>query len=271
MSKVIHFEIPADDPKRAIKFYEDVFGWEIEKWEQGEYWLVSTGPEDEPGINGAIMPKENGGTVRDTISVDSYEEFAKKIESQGGKMLTEKMTIPGMGFNGLFKDTEGNEFGIIEITMIYVTQIFDAPLSKVWKAWTEPERVMKWWGPKGFTAPVVKIDLRVGGSYLYDMRSAEGDDYWNTGVYNEIVPMKRIVSTDSFADSEGNIVPASHYGMSGEWPLELHVVVTFEEVDGKTKFTMQHDGFPDRENRDLAVEGWMETLNKLAEYLKTLK
>jgi uncharacterized protein len=108
MSKVIHFEIPADNVDRAIKFYKDVFGWEIEKWEQGDYWLVSTGPEDEPGINGAIMPKKDGDMVRDTISVSSYEDFAKKIERQGGKMLTEKMTIPGMGFNGLFQDTEGN-------------------------------------------------------------------------------------------------------------------------------------------------------------------
>ena len=271
MSKVIHFEIPADDPERAIKFYKDVFGWEIEKWELGDYWLVSAGPEDEPGINGAIMPKKFGDVVRDTISVDSYEEFAKKIERQGGEMLTEKMAIPGMGFNGLFKDTEGNVSGIIEITMIYIDQIFDSPLSKVWKTWTEPESVMKWWGPKNFTAPVVKNDLKEGGSYLYCMRSPEGEDFWSTGVYKEIVHMERIASTDSFADSEGNVVAASHYGMSGDWPLELNVTVTFEEVDGKTRFTLQHQGFPDRKNRDLAEAGWKEPLNKLAAYLKTLE
>ncbi len=130
---------------------------------------------------------------------------------------------------------------------------------------------MKWWGPKNFTAPVVKNDLKEGGSYLYCMRSPEGEDFWSTGVYKEIVPMKKIVSTDSFADSEGNVVPASHYGMSGDWPLELNVTVTFEEVDGKTKFTLQHQGFPDRKNRDLAEAGWKESLNKLAKYLKTLE
>ena len=94
------------------------------------------------------MPKKFGDNVRDTISVNSYEEFAKKIESQGGKMLTEKMTIPGMGFNGLFEDTEGNVSGIIEITMLYIIQIFDSPVSKVWNAWTEPESVKEWWGPR---------------------------------------------------------------------------------------------------------------------------
>jgi uncharacterized protein YndB with AHSA1/START domain/predicted enzyme related to lactoylglutathione lyase len=270
MSKVIHFEIPADDPERAIKFYEDIFGWEIVKWEHGDYWLVSTGPDDEPGINGAIMPKKDDDMVRDTISVYSIEEFAKKIESQGGKMLSEKMPIQGMGFNALFQDTEGNEFGMIEITMIYTTQIFNAPLSKVWKAWTEPESVMKWWGPENFTAPVVKIDLKVGGSYLSNMRSPEGEEVWSTGVYKEIVPMKRIVSTDSFADSDGNVISASTYGMSGDWPLELNITVMFEEVDGKTKLTLQHQGFPDRKNRDLAETGWKESFNKLANYLKTI-
>lgn len=270
MSKVIHFEIPADDPERAIKFYKDVFGWKIEKWENGDYWLVSTGLDDEPGINGAIMPKKFGGRVRDTISVVSIEEFVKKIEGQGGKMLTDKMPIPGMGFNALFQDTEGNEFGMIEITMIYTTQIFNAPLSKVWKAWTEPESVKKWWGPNNFTTPVVKIDLKEGGSYLYSMRSPEGQEVWGTGVYKEIVPMKKIVSTDSFADSEGNPVPASHYGMNGDWPLELNVTVTFEENEGKTKLTLQHQGFPDRKNRDLAEAGWKESFEKLAAYLKTV-
>jgi uncharacterized protein len=118
MSRVVHFEIPAEDPARAVKFYEDVFGWKIEKWEGPfDYWLVTTGEEDEMGINGALMPKEMGEMVRDTISVDSYDEFAKKIEMEGGKMLTEKMEIPNMGYTGSFQDTEGNIFSIIEPKM----------------------------------------------------------------------------------------------------------------------------------------------------------
>ena len=75
------------------------------------------------------MPKEFGDVVRDTISVYSIDEFSKKIEGHGGKMLTGKMPIPDMGFNALFQDT-GNIFGMIEITMIYITQIFNAPLNK---------------------------------------------------------------------------------------------------------------------------------------------
>jgi uncharacterized protein YndB with AHSA1/START domain len=98
--------------------------------------------------------------------------------------------------------------------------VFDAPRELVWKAWTDPERMQRWWGPKHFTAPVWKIDLRAGGVYLYCMRSPEGQDYWSTGVYREIVDPERIVCTDSFADEKGNPVPASHYGMGEDWPLE---------------------------------------------------
>jgi predicted enzyme related to lactoylglutathione lyase len=113
MSRVVHFEIPADDPKRAIKFYEDVFGWKIEKWGEFEYWLVTTGEEEEPGINGAILPKKFNGVVRDAISVDSYREAVKKIEYAGGKMLTEAMPVEGIGITGAFEDTEGNQFLIV--------------------------------------------------------------------------------------------------------------------------------------------------------------
>lgn len=153
---------------------------------------------------------------------------------------------------------------------LVITRVFDAPRNLVWKAWTEPEHVMEWWGPKGFTAPIVKTDFRVGGKSLLCMRSPEGEDYWSTGVYREIVEPEKIVTTDSFSDAQGNVVPASHYGMSGDWPSELLVTVTFEEDDGKTKLTLRHEGFPDTENRDLAKAGWSESLDKLAEHLRKI-
>lgn len=271
MSKVIHFEIPAEDPKRAADFYKEVFKWEIQKWEHGDYWLVSTGLEDEPGINGAIYPKENGSTVRDVISVESYTEFSEKIESNGGKMLTEKMPIPGMGFNGLFQDTEGNVLGIIEITMIYITRHFDAAPEDVWEAWTDPEHVKKWLAPKDYSANVLKMDVQEGGSYLNSMKSKEGEEVWSTGVYREVIPKEKIVSTDSFADSDGNVVPASHYGMSGDWPMELLVTVTFTEAEGGTQFTLQHQGFPDHKMSAMAKVGWEESLDKLEDYLKEIQ
>jgi len=150
---------------------------------------------------------------------------------------------------------------------LVIERVFDAPRELVWRAWTEPEHFMRWWGPKGFTTPFCKIDLRVGGVYLNCMRSPEGQDYWSTGVYREIVAPEKIVCTDSFADEKGNIVPASHYGMSGDWPLEMLVTVTFEEYEGKTKMTLKHVGLPAGENRDMAGAGWNESFDKLADYL----
>ena len=151
-----------------------------------------------------------------------------------------------------------------------ITRVFDAPRELVWKAWTEPDRLMQWWGPKGFTAPVCEIDLRVGGKYLNCMRSPEGKDYWSTGVYREIVPLERIVCTDSFADEHGNVVPATHYGMSPDFPLEMLVTVTFEEHEGKTTMTLRHVGIPAGEMRELTGAGWNESFDKLAESLRVL-
>jgi uncharacterized protein YndB with AHSA1/START domain len=147
---------------------------------------------------------------------------------------------------------------------LVITRVFDAPREAVWKAWTDPEHFMRWWGPEGYTAPACKIDLRVGGKYLYCMRSPEGKDYWGTGVYRDIVPVERIVFTDSFADEKGNVVPASHYGMQGEWPLELLVTVMFEVDGGKTIMTLQHAGIPSDTVRDCEA-GWSGSFDKLAE------
>jgi predicted enzyme related to lactoylglutathione lyase len=116
MPRVVHFEIHADDPDRAVKFYSGVFGWKIEKWNGPmDYWLATTGPDDQPGINGAIMHRMNQGTVYNTMDVPSVDEFSKKIETAGGKAITPKTAIPGMGWFRYCQDTEGNVFGIMEM------------------------------------------------------------------------------------------------------------------------------------------------------------
>ncbi|MBP1929943.1 uncharacterized protein YndB with AHSA1/START domain [Methanolinea mesophila] len=145
-----------------------------------------------------------------------------------------------------------------------ITRIFNAPRDLVWMVWTEPEFVMRWWGPEGFTSPVARIDFRVGGKYLYCMRSPECEDFWSTGEYREIVPLERIVATDSFSDEMGNILPAAHYGMTGIWPKELLVTVTLEEHDGgKTKFTLVHTGIPPGDSVESARAGWNGSFDKL--------
>jgi hypothetical protein len=115
MPAIIHFEINADDPKRAVKFYEVVFGWKISMWERPvKYWLVSTSGSDKPGINGAIMERMEKGTITIFVDVPSVDEFLRKIMQAGGKALTEKMVIPGVGYSAYCMDTEGNLFGLFQ-------------------------------------------------------------------------------------------------------------------------------------------------------------
>jgi uncharacterized protein YndB with AHSA1/START domain len=147
---------------------------------------------------------------------------------------------------------------------ILITRLFDAPRDLIWREWTEPELVMQWWGPKNYTSPSCKIDLRVGGTYLFCMRSPEGKDFWSTGVYREVKRPERIVYTDSFADEKGTMVPATYYGMSPDVPAEMLVTLTFEVQAGRTRLTLRHAGLPSGEMRDLTRAGWNESLDKLS-------
>ena len=151
---------------------------------------------------------------------------------------------------------------------LLIIREFDAPVSHVWKTWTDPVSIRRWWGPKGYTTPSGNIDLRVGGSYLFCMRSPDGKDIWSTGVYKEIIPLRRIVCTDSFADEKGNVVPAAFYGMEAGYPLEMLVTVTFAEIDGKTRLTLRHTGFTSDEDCEAAQIGWREMLDKFEAALK---
>jgi uncharacterized protein YndB with AHSA1/START domain len=145
---------------------------------------------------------------------------------------------------------------------ITVKRTFNHPLTTVWKAWTEPESLKKWWGPKEYTCPDCTIDFKVGGKFLASMQGEDGKKIWSTGTYKEIIPLKKIVNTDSFADSEGNIVPASYYKMPGDWGLELLVTAEFEEVDGRTNLKLQHEGLP-VEISDECMKGWQSSFDKL--------
>jgi len=133
---------------------------------------------------------------------------------------------------------------------------------------------MNWWGPKDFTAPVIDIDFKVGGRYLFCMRGRAGPgqavkDFWNTGEFVEIAPMEKIVLAMSFADEQGNAVPASHYGMPGQWPDKVMVTATFEKVaEGKTKVSVQEVGVPSVMSL-LTRMGWEQSFDKMAEALAT--
>ncbi len=116
MPRVIHFEINADQPERAVKFYKEVFDWKIQNWGGPvDYWIATTGEHDQPGIDGAITRRmDPTATTVNTISVPSLENFMAKVTEKGGKVITPRMTIPGVGYFAYCKDTEGNTFGIMQ-------------------------------------------------------------------------------------------------------------------------------------------------------------
>jgi predicted enzyme related to lactoylglutathione lyase len=116
MSRIVHFEIPADDPKRAIKFYEKVFDWQIEKWDGPiEYWLIMTGEEDKPGIDGGLARREDPTTgVENTIDVKDLDASLANVKAHGGEVIRPRMAVPGVGWMAYIKDTEGNVFGLME-------------------------------------------------------------------------------------------------------------------------------------------------------------
>ena len=121
MPRVIHFEIHAGDPDRAVKFYESLFGWTFQKWEGPmDYWLVTTGPDSQPGINGGLLRRQgeiDGQAVIAyvcTIDVENIDASIAKAQSLGSQVVVPKMPIPGMGWLVYCKDTEGNIFGMMQ-------------------------------------------------------------------------------------------------------------------------------------------------------------
>ncbi len=116
MARPVHFEILADEPEKAAVFYGDVFGWKISTWDGGEqgYWLADTGPDDTPGIHGAIMHRHFSQAVINTVEVDSLEETLKKIAKAGGKKIHGPEEIPGVGIHAYCEDPEGNLFGVMQ-------------------------------------------------------------------------------------------------------------------------------------------------------------
>jgi uncharacterized protein len=116
MARVVHFEFGIDDAERAARFYREALDWTIDKWDGPfDYWLVTTGPDDELGINGALMKKSDGlSGTQVTIAVDSIDDALAKIVAAGGEIVQPKETLPGVGQIALCRDTEGNTFGVIQ-------------------------------------------------------------------------------------------------------------------------------------------------------------
>jgi len=121
---------------------------------------------------------------------------------------------------------------------------FNASSDKLWRIWNDPDFIKKWWGPHDFTAQIIRNDARVGGSFLWSMKSAKGEMYWNTGIYKQVAPNLRMVSTLSFSDETGRAIPGSQAPVPGHWPDEIIVITEFTVSGGRTKVTITEVGIP---------------------------
>ena len=146
--------------------------------------------------------------------------------------------------------------------------MFNAPRDRLFRAWTDPEELKAWWGPRHFTTPVARMELRPGGPYFNCMRSPDGRTFCSAGVFREVKAPERLVYTDSFADEQGNPVPPSRYGMDPAWPKEVLVEVTFSEQGPMSKVTVLSHVPRSLAERQMAPQGWAESMVKLSEHLE---
>ena len=152
---------------------------------------------------------------------------------------------------------EGPTTGLDQRTL-FIERLFDAPRDLVFKAWTDPEHMAQWWGPRGFASTGQKFEFRTGGAYLIHMRSPEGTDHWSQGVYQEIVVPEKLVMAGSWVDARGN--PTTP---------QTVLTVTFEDVAGKTRLTLRQI-FESESARNAHRSGWTSSLERLAEHLSSI-
>ncbi len=151
--------------------------------------------------------------------------------------------------------TQTVEAPVIQDHELLIERTFDAPPELVFRVWTRPEHLMRWWGPKSFTTTTFEMDFRAGGAYRACMRGPEGEAYWMSGVYQEIIPARRIVMTFRWEDGDDE-------------PHNL-ITVGFEATPGgRTTFSFHQAPFADVATRDSHVDGWNECIDRMAAHLE---
>ena len=139
---------------------------------------------------------------------------------------------------------------------LVVSRLIDAPRALVFRAWTQPEHIARWWGPQGYTTIFCDMDVCIGGRYRFGMRSPEGTEHWKVGFFREITEPERVVFTFAWEAPDGTL---GH---------ELLTTVTFTDQDGKTLLTLRQAVFETTEGRDDHRRGWTSCLERFAEYMQ---
>ena len=151
---------------------------------------------------------------------------------------------------------------------LVVSRIFDASVQQLWQSWIDPQLVMQWWGPTGFTCPVAKMDVREGGQSLLCMRTPKafgGQDMYNTWTYTKISPQQRMEFVFHFSNENGQRIDPAALGLPSGMPDEVRHVVTFEDLGSDTsKLTVTEQGYESDQIIDLSKAGLEQCLDKMA-------
>ena len=161
-----------------------------------------------------------------------------------------------------------------KIRAFAISRALNAPRIAVWDAFTKPERLKRWWGPKGFVMRVSWMDFRPGGIYHYCLRSPDGIDIWGKLAYREIAPPERIVAINSFSNEKGEL---TRHPLVTDWPREMLSTFMFKEADGQYILTIERvplnpaaeERAAFENGRDAMTKGWTGTLDQLDAYLKS--
>ncbi len=162
--------------------------------------------------------------------------------------------------------TQGTKmsFDVEKYPLVDITRKFDAPVERVWQAWTTPELVKQWWGPEHFTCPDARMDVRPGGKSILAMKDPEGKVQYSGGTYEEVIPNRKIVSTDQFMDKDGRFMSPQEAGMPGkDWPDTMRVTIEFRDLGSQeSQIHIVHEGIP-KDMHDDCVSGWSSSIDKL--------
>lgn len=229
---------------------------EIDRPRRIAYSHVSTPPFEAT----ATFTERNGKTEVTMKGVWESEELRDRVAKQFGAIQGMQETMDRLGE------------AVANADAFVISKTFNAPRDLMWKAWTESERMARWFGPKGVTIIHSKNDLRPAGVYHYGMRTPDGKEMWGKWIYREIAKPKRLVFVNSFSDEKGGI---TRHPLAPEWPLEMLSTITFDEKGGKTTVTVKWAPINATEaerktfdaGRASMTQGWSGTFEQLEAYL----
>jgi uncharacterized protein YndB with AHSA1/START domain/predicted enzyme related to lactoylglutathione lyase len=285
-------QVPVSDVERAKSFYAERLGFVVDLDVQAgaEHRFVQLTP---PG-SGCSIQLSTGyahdmtpGSLRGLVLVvpdvrAAQAQLAERGVDNSGVVVTEDGrsfrpardddALDNVGFVH-FGDPDGNRWSVQQISSrgaapthdVVVTRVLDAPVEEVWRAWTEPEQVKRWWGPTGFTSPSADLDVRVGGRSLVCMRApAEygGQDMYNTWTYRAVVAPERLEFDLRFTDAAGAPLDAS--SIPPGVPAAVPHVITLRALEGgRTELTVRESGYATAEARDVSRAGLEQCLDKM--------